>query len=519
MKKLMSIILSIFLSALLLVGCGNTNKASTTEGSGTGASESSDVPTVKMMVMDLSGSGQPDAAKVQEKLNEYLIPAAQAKLELEIVPVASYQDTLTMRVASGEPVDIAVAGDAQLAPLQQQGMFKDMSQLIQEYGKDILSAFKDNNIEYLLDSDYTGDKLYYLTNIECKGFTEYICMNKDMLDECGISPDSIHSIEDMDAVFAAVHEKHPNVACIAPYNAGETLVDMTGLCVWDGFQNYDPLSDSIGALMSFDSTELVNPYKTDAYKNATTKLYEWYKKGYIAKDVATATDGASVTLKTKNTFSSLMLSELTEDQFNDFMNSNNYSFKVAVRPLTSPMVNTRRCGTVIPASSSQPEAAMRVLNALYSNGDVMDTLCYGIKGTHYYIDDDNAVVFTEADGTESASTNTQYSSSNYFLIGSLLPAHCKKGVGGQSYHDNIIPSLTESAVIPSLGFSFDYTDVSAEYSAVSNVIQQYKLGLGTGSMNPETTLDEFLKKLDEAGINTVIAKKQQQYDEFLKNKK
>ena len=119
---------------------------------------SEDVPTVKMMVMDLSGTGLPDVQLVEDKINEYLVPEANARLELEVVSAASYQDTLTMRVASGESVDIAVISDAQLAPLQRQGMFKDMSDLIQEYGQDILAAFSDNDIQYLLDSGIPGNE-------------------------------------------------------------------------------------------------------------------------------------------------------------------------------------------------------------------------------------------------------------------------------------------------------------------------------------------------------------------------
>lgn len=475
-----------------------------------------DVPTVKMMVMDLSGTGLPDVKLVEDKINEYLVPEANARLEMEVVPVASYEDTLTMRVASGESVDIAVIADGELASLSQQGMFLDMSDLIQEYGQDIISAFKDNGIDYLLESDYTGDALYYLTNIEGKGFSEFLVMNKDVLDELGVDVSTINTMEDMEPIYDQVKEKYPNMTCYVPWNTGEELVFLrgSGLNPWTGFEEYDPLSDSMGALMSFDSTELVNPYATEEYKNAVTKAREWYDKGYLAKDVATATDGASVTFQNQSAFSSLMLSEQTEEQFTEFMNQSS-DFNVIAKAMTKPMVNTRRAGAVIPASSANPEAAMRVLNEFYSNGDVIDALYYGVEGTHYYINDDNAVVFTEADGTENGSSNSQYSASNVFLIGNLNAAHCRLGVGGQSAHDSIIPSLTESKVIPSLGFSFDYSSVSAEYAAVSAVLDQYYVGLGTGSMDPETTLDEFLQKLNDAGIDKVIAEKQAQYDAFL----
>ncbi|HPU63133.1 MAG TPA: DUF3502 domain-containing protein, partial [Mobilitalea sp.] len=71
---------------------------------------------------------------------------------------------------------------------------------------------------------------------------------------------------------------------------------------------------------------------------------------------------------------------------------------------------------------------------------------------------------------------------------------------------------------PAMGFTFDSSEVKTEYTAVSNVIQQYLPGLLCGSVDPEVVIPEFRSKLSDAGLDAIIAAKQKQLDEWLKNK-
>ena len=44
------------------------------------------------------------------------------------------------------------------------------------------------------------------------------------------------------------------------------------------------------------------------------------------------------------------------------------------------------------------------------------------------------------------------------------------------------------------------------------MIMQYYCGLDCGSVDPETTIPQFVQALKEAGIDDIIAEKQAQYD-------
>ncbi len=73
-------------------------------------------------------------------------------------------------------------------------------------------------------------------------------------------------------------------------------------------------------------------------------------------------------------------------------------------------------------------------------------------------------------------------------------------------------AFNESAkVSPALGFSFDATPVKTEVAAATNVVNQYKVGLESGSLDP-ALIAEFNEKLKASGLDKIITEKQKQLD-------
>jgi len=56
-------------------------------------------------------------------------------------------------------------------------------------------------------------------------------------------------------------------------------------------------------------------------------------------------------------------------------------------------------------------------------------------------------------------------------------------------------------------------------TAISNVTNRYKKILETGSVAPESKLQEFIAQLEAAGIGKVIEEKQKQLDAWAASKK
>ena len=72
---------------------------------------------------------------------------------------------------------------------------------------------------------------------------------------------------------------------------------------------------------------------------------------------------------------------------------------------------------------------------------------------------------------------------------------------------------------PAMGFIWDSSSVMNEVTACNNVSAQYRTALMWGSIDPAENIPKYIDELKAAGIDTIIAEKQRQLDEFLANKK
>ena len=64
----------------------------------------------------------------------------------------------------------------------------------------------------------------------------------------------------------------------------------------------------------------------------------------------------------------------------------------------------------------------------------------------------------------------------------------------------------------------DENPVAGEVAAVKNVIDEYGTALGSGLMDPAEKYDEFMQRLDDAGIGNIITEAQTQLNEWLAEK-
>jgi putative aldouronate transport system substrate-binding protein len=84
---------------------------------------------------------------------------------------------------------------------------------------------------------------------------------------------------------------------------------------------------------------------------------------------------------------------------------------------------------------------------------------------------------------------------------------------------DIMKEHNDSATLsPAFGFTFNPDTVKTEIAAATNVLNEFKRGIESGTLDPEKSLPTFNKKLKDAGLDKIIAEKQKQYDEWKKNK-
>ncbi|HRE28135.1 MAG TPA: hypothetical protein PK954_15960, partial [Anaerolineales bacterium] len=110
----------------------------------------------------------------------------------------------------------------------------------------------------------------------------------DILKEIGVDPASIQSVNDLTDIFAKVKEKYPDMVPLVPNMPGELGLNLTAPLI-------DPLSDSYflpKAVLIGNSTQVVNYFESQEFKDVTALARDWYNKGYVLKDAATTTSSA-----------------------------------------------------------------------------------------------------------------------------------------------------------------------------------------------------------------------------------
>ena len=176
--------------------------------------------------------------------------------------------------------------------------------------------------------------------------------------------------------------------------------------------------------------------------------------------------------------------------------------------------NTQQVGAIIqsiPTTCENPEKVLEFLNLLYTDADVYNALVWGVEGTHYAHVDGSDTWITYPEGvsadTSGYTLSATYAFGNRYLsyIWNTDPENLNEKF--KEFNDSAIKSNA-------LGFVFDPSNVKTEVAAVQAVFDQYRLPLENGVVDPDENLPKFIQALKDAGIDTVIAEKQKQLDEW-----
>ena len=445
--------------------------------------------------------------RIQERMNDLLTEKLNVSLNITPVDSATYDDYLSGMLRRGQTVDIVFLKDSIFPDLVKEGMLIDLSDLITDYGTDILQTFS-GQYEFLMDTvaGYSQGGLYGVPSLDIKTSRNVVCMRKDLSEECGIDISGIHSYEDLDEVYQVIHEMRPDITCLERSNQTFAINPMI---TFNGITGYEGLGDGVGVLLEEGSTRVVNLYESGQYKDFVRKMHQWYEKGYIEKDIATTSNRADITYKTGNVFSYFTSTYMTtEGCAKDVVSWSGQDTVTVV--LDDNGIPFTKFITGIPVTSGDPAKALQVINEFYSNPELLNLFYYGEPKTDYHLDQEGLVK------SEGASANKYYSNMN-MITGNRLIADVRD-YEGRNYKQELEREVTIENTTTAFGFVFDRTLIAEEYAQVKEIISEYAPGLEFGVLDPETTLPVFQQELRDAGIDRILSEKQKQLDRWLQEK-
>ncbi len=179
-----------------------------------------------------------------------------------------------------------------------------------------------------------------------------------------------------------------------------------------------------------------------------------------------------------------------------------YGFDVLCVNTNIGMVKTAQpqfTGVAVPSTAEEPEAAVKFINQLYTNADLMNLLIWGEEGKDYTVQDGQVV-----------STEGAHYLSVDFVLGNATILTPLMGNGADFYEQ--VKNINETArKSPFLGFALATGNLDLVMSQITAVTDQYAKDMIYGGYTPEK-LDEYISKLNEAGVQDYLDAAQAQLD-------
>ena len=508
-KRLLSLLLAVGMAATVFTACGGevetdgdaSDSAGTTSAeSDSDASEETewdeDPAEVTWMLWNVGGNANEDGIQqVEDALNEITLAKINVKVDLQILDMGTYMSQMPMQVSSGDKIDLITtfpAGSGSFSAMQSAGQLTPLKDLLEEYAPETLEVMP----EVALKSTTVGDDIYglpVLTDYTNDGY--WVC-RKSYLDEVGMTVDDIQSQEDITTAFEKMYAAHPELKMIS--SGAQNLTNSSG--TQSNNIAYDSLgTDIVAVMVDKDPTKVVSYFETEEFKEEFKILQDWYKKGYVDKDIATRTQDPTADASVISGFSGGNM--LRVKGSDGLAGEPRIHAKLTEGYVTTSAISIMNMA--VPTSATEPEAAVKLMNLCYTDKDVKQLVSYGIEGVNYtYTPEEGLVV----------NADSNYAPNTVGIFGNVLlcdPTAESIEIG----YDMSKVSLDSLKYSPLLGFRIDYSNISSEEAALQTVFNEYKGTIMTGVAD-DATYDEFIDKMYANGLQKYIDEVQKQLDEW-----
>lgn len=511
MKRSLGILLSTGLVISLMAGCsgGTSGESAASDagskgdlGSASAQAENDGEYEHLTLVLSLNGTEPADKDMVAEEISKITREKIGAEVELKYISGSAYADQMNLMISSEEDVDLVyTSASANNTTMATNGAFYELNDLLEQYGSGIIDAVG----QEVIDACAIDGKIYLIPTVKETAQGAAIGARADIMEELGVAPEDIHTMDDFEELLRKVKEAYPDMI---PYLPGGNIESAIGLTVLNG---KDRLVDSMGVItdLTGENTKLENIFVSEEYKEFVERMHRWYEEGLIGADVLTQVNEISSLNQAGRLFSSANLQK--PDQAKIMTQNAGYEMCVLTFddvPCISDTNTLMATTYAIPYYAKNPQKSMELLNLMYSDADIANLLGLGIEGTHYVLNDDGTASF--ANGLTTTTTGYYYYQ-QIPAIGNEFLVHPWEGNDPDIWEQ--YEEFNASGIVScARGFVFDSSPVKTQYAAVKNVFDEFRPSLEYGVADPETVLPEFLEKLEKAGLSDVIKEKQAQFD-------
>lgn len=485
--------------------------------------------TIQLMI---TGAGkQANSDKVWAAFNEQLqqyVP--NTTVEFIDVSFDEYSEKFSQVLASGEGVDLAWTGWLINKPQNiADGNLMPLDDLLAEYGQGIVDILGENVVE--IHRNAADGKLYYLPSWqglcgERRGWlvvTEIAELAGDTwIDDTNAAlnkwRNNYSGIEDFQAVLDQATKYLAAAKEAGKLGAGINTGRAFGWSMYNGMYSFLGVGGAEIGITYCDGTFTVKDgVAGEHYKLYAKTMADWYKEGYIRSDIMSV-DTSTLTMPkngeiTDTTYVFSCDPYLTEADQEAAIADAGMDMTYLPIEENAYLILGGDTSYAIPYCADEPERAMMVLNAIYSQPDLYNTLIYGIEGEDYTKNADGTITTSYVGASPTA--DDSYGIQRW-IIGSCKNALINNGTDPNYYAD--LEALEETArVNPFLNFTFDRTNVEGICASILNVYYEYgpQLDNGVAGDNWEELYNNYMAARKDAGIEELVTEFQNQLNAYI----
>ena len=485
--------------------------------------------TIQLMI---TGSGkQANSDKVWAAFNEQLqqyVP--NTTVEFIDVSFDEYSEKFSQILASGEGVDLAWTGWLINKPQNiADGNLMPLDDLLAEYGQGIVDILGENVVE--IHRNAADGKLYYLPSWqglcgERRGWlvvTEIAELAGDTWiedTEAALNKwrNNYSGIEDFQAVLDQATKYLAAAKEAGKLGAGINTGRAFGWSMYNGMYSFLGVGGAEIGITYCDGTFTVKDgVAGEHYKLYAKTMADWYKEGYIRSDIMSVDTSTLTTPKngeiTDTTYVFSCDPYLTEADQEAAIADAGMDMTYLPIEENAYLILGGDTSYAIPYCADEPERAMMVLNAIYSQPDLYNTLIYGIEGEDYTKNADGTITTSYVGASPTA--DDSYGIQRW-IIGSCKNALINNGTDPNYYAD--LEALEATAQVnPFLNFTFDRTNVEGICASILNVYYEYgpQIDNGVAGDNWEELYNNYMAARKDAGIEELVTEFQNQLNAYI----
>jgi len=451
----------------------------------------------------------PGEDRVVAAINEYTHKDLYIDVEFTMIALADFRQTVPLSLAADEEVGWFFGSGIGYSSIVNKGYCYDLEtdNLLEDYGPNVKELIGDE----FLDACRVSGVLYGLPSMKAIAISYAALMiGKEYLDGIGYEyvedPETqvVNGVtwEDIDDIFAQLHAQYPD------------------LYVWTNAKNWfsqgsviDPIGgDNFGVLLDpINSLEVSNLFGCDEWYEKMHRVKKWNELGYLSKDAMTESLG--------------MNSQIKAGKAMAMQAQGKPGYKTQISgECGREMIVFNMGGDIVKASGATsnlaalafnidcPEAYMVVMDYFYTSSEVNQLLNWGQEGIDYQYTDDGHVTFAE--GVDAQNSEWYHTCSweipNQRITSSWVGDPLDLGEKIAAFNANAARSLA-------MGFTFDNSEYSSEYTALTNKFAEYSNLFYLGFIDDvDAKTVELNEELESNGLSVYINAKTEALDKWAK---